>query len=70
MSVHLYCDASEKVELFQFFLKRFLTSRIVFAYGLKAIANPSMLCMKIMGLEAFIDGLCCYISREPNESLN
>lgn len=70
MSVYLYCGASEEVQLLQFFLKRFLTSRIVFAYGLKAIANSSMLCMMIMGLEALIDGLCCYISREPDGSLN
>ena len=65
MSVYLYCGASEEVQLLQFFLKRFLTSRIVFAYGLEAIANSSMLCMMIMGLEALIDGLAAIYPESP-----
>jgi hypothetical protein len=65
VSVYLYCGASEEVQLLQFFLKRFLTSRIVFAYGLEAIANSSMLCMMIMGLEALIDGLAAIYPESP-----
>jgi hypothetical protein len=65
VSVYLYCGASEEVQLLQFFLKRFLTSRIVFAYGLEAIANSSMLCMMVMGLEALIDGLAAIYPESP-----